>query len=143
MVERLNATAETLLSLLVDENQRDWDLYIPLLMMAYRSSEHASTKVSACKMMLRRDITLPVDLLFGNPQVVDNEMKTDYRYFLTEKLEVIYNFARRHLQYSFDAMKRNYDCRKHFQKYNEGDHVWFHNLVKKNVLNYNVHGKVH
>ena len=92
--------------------------------------------------MLGREITLPVDFLLGNPQVVDNEMKTDYRYFLTEKLEVIYNFARRHLQYSFDVTKK-YDCRKHFQKYNEGDHVWFHNLVKKKVLNYNVHGKVH
>ena len=41
-----------MLSKSVDENQKDWDLYLPLLMMAYRSSVHESTGFSLNEMML-------------------------------------------------------------------------------------------
>ena len=46
MVDRFNRTLEAMLSKFVDENQKDWDLYLPLVMMAYRSSEHESTGFS-------------------------------------------------------------------------------------------------
>ena len=42
MIEQFNSTLETMLSAFVRENQRDWDEYVYLLMLAYRSSEHES-----------------------------------------------------------------------------------------------------
>ena len=42
MVERFNRTLEAMLSKFVRKNQKDWDQYLPLLMMAYRSSVHKS-----------------------------------------------------------------------------------------------------
>lgn len=49
-----------MLSMFVEPHQKDWDKYIPLIMMTYRSSVHASIGVTPCLMMLGREITLPV-----------------------------------------------------------------------------------
>ena len=65
MVERANRTIENMLSAFVSENQKDWDEYLPLLMLAYRSSIHEATGVSPCEMMFGRHISLPIDLLLG------------------------------------------------------------------------------
>jgi hypothetical protein len=40
LVERLNRTIEDMISKFVSKNQKDWDRYLPYLMMAYRSSVH-------------------------------------------------------------------------------------------------------
>ena len=63
MVERLNATIENMLASFVSENQKDWDEYVFLLMMAYRAV-HETTKVSPYEMMFGRTINLPIDLVF-------------------------------------------------------------------------------
>lgn len=43
MVERFNCTIESQMSKFVDANQRDWDVHVPLLLMAYRLSVHDTT----------------------------------------------------------------------------------------------------
>ena len=43
VVERYNRTLKTQLSLFVAEHQKDWDKYVPLLLMAYRTATNAST----------------------------------------------------------------------------------------------------
>ena len=43
MIERANRTIENMLSLFVDENQKNWDELIPLLRLAYRSSIHETS----------------------------------------------------------------------------------------------------
>ena len=56
LVERFNRTLEDMLSKVVDENHKNWDDCLPIVMMAYRSSIHESTGESPVKMMLGRDI---------------------------------------------------------------------------------------
>ncbi|PIK58186.1 hypothetical protein BSL78_04910 [Apostichopus japonicus] len=60
MVERFNRTLEDMLSLVVSENQKDWDAWLPYLLMAYRSAEHESTGFSPAEIMLGRMVTLPL-----------------------------------------------------------------------------------
>ena len=67
MVEWLNRTLETQLSMFVEDHQKDWDVYLPMLMMAYRTAVHDSTKCSPAKLMFRRELKLPIDLLYGRP----------------------------------------------------------------------------
>ena len=43
MVERFNRTIESQMSKFVEANHRDWDLHVPLLLMAYRSATHETT----------------------------------------------------------------------------------------------------
>ena len=64
-VERFNRTLEDMLSKVVDENHKNWDDCLPIVMMAYRSSVHESTGESPVKTMLWRNIQMPVDLMLG------------------------------------------------------------------------------
>jgi hypothetical protein len=56
-----------MLSSFVGTRQKDWDKYIHLIMMAYRSSVHERTGISPCRMMFGHEINLPVDLVLGRP----------------------------------------------------------------------------
>ena len=62
MVERANRTIEATLASFVDKNQKDWDAFLPFVMMAYRSFIHENTGVSPNRVMFGREVTLPVDL---------------------------------------------------------------------------------
>ena len=65
-----------MLSKSVDENQKDWDLYLPLLMMAYRSSVHESTGFSSNEMMLGCEVLFPLDLVIGQAEPKGNSTTT-------------------------------------------------------------------
>ena len=129
MVEKSNSTIETMLSAFVSKHQRDWDEYIYLLMLAYRSSEHESLGTSPCSMLFGREVNLPVDLILGRPETEKSPLplKTVYAYELSQKLEVIHKFARNKLKLSSDRMKRNYDVGTKMQTFDAGDPVWLHN----------------
>ncbi|CAG2197901.1 unnamed protein product [Mytilus edulis] len=124
MVEKSNSTIETMLSAFVSKHQRDWDEYIYLLMLAYRSSEHESLGTSPCSMLFGREVNLPVDLILGRPETEKSplHLKTVYAYELSQKLEVIHK-----LKLSSDRMKRNYDVGTKMQTFDVGDPVWLHN----------------
>ena len=116
MVERACRSVQAMLSAYVSENQRDWDIYIPLLMMAYRSSVHDTTKCTPCSMMLGREIRLPIDLAIGIPETKQSNCETDYAYELEKQLIRIHNIARKHIQICSDGMKSYYDRNKHFSE---------------------------
>jgi transposase InsO family protein len=66
-VERFNRTLLAMLSTVVNENMDDWDDHLPYVMSAYRSSVHDSTGCTPNKLMLGRESTTPVDLLYPLP----------------------------------------------------------------------------
>ena len=102
MIERFNRTLEMQLSKFVDHNQKDWDLHIPILLMAYRSAIHDTTGCSPARMMLGRELKLPIDLLFGRPDGEPDQTATDYVRELQARLERVHDFARSHLQVMSD-----------------------------------------
>jgi hypothetical protein len=59
------STIYLLISKFVSKNQKDWDLYLPYLMMAYISSVHDIMGETPCFMMMGREVTLPIRLVFG------------------------------------------------------------------------------
>ncbi|KAK6177716.1 hypothetical protein SNE40_015762 [Patella caerulea] len=130
MIERANQTIKNMLSAFVNENQNDWDKYLPMIMMAYRSSIHESTGVTPNKMMYGREITLPVDLVFGTPEMMNTDnysLDFNYAYELEQKINRIHNFARGRLNMAGANMKRNYDKKLAHNSYEVGTPVWVHN----------------
>ncbi len=109
--------------------KRDWDQHIPMLLMAYRSAEHDSTKCSPAKLMMGRDLRLPVDLLYGRPE--EEHHSSVYADALQERLERVHTFARAHLQMSSNRMKRYYDTRTNQTRFDRSDAVWLHNPQRR------------
>jgi hypothetical protein len=131
MIERANQTIKGMLRAYVSANQKDWDKYVPLVMMAYRSAVHEFTGVSPCEMMLGRDIALPIDISLGRPEKESKIPGSDYAYDLAAHMSQIHPLVREHVILASDSMKRNYDQKKHLKVYTRGDAVWLHNNIYK------------
>lgn len=134
MVERFNRTLETQLSKFADLNQKDWDMHIPYLLLAYRSAIHDTTSCSPARMMLGREVKLPIDLMFGRPEEEPAPTATDYANTLQDRLERVHNFARAHMQAKVDRMKQRYDLPQECQCLDPGDAAWLHNPQRKKGL---------
>ncbi|KAJ8546682.1 hypothetical protein ON010_g11553 [Phytophthora cinnamomi] len=66
LVERFNDTLLGMLRLFVNETQIDWDLYLPRVSFAYRTSCHESLKDSPFFSLYGQDPVLSLDLAFLN-----------------------------------------------------------------------------
>jgi hypothetical protein len=53
-----------MLSAFVNDYHTDWDVHLPYIMMAYRSSVHETTGMASNKMMFGREIATPLDLQY-------------------------------------------------------------------------------
>ena len=131
MVERACRSVQAMLSAYVSQNQKDWDQYLPLLMMAYRNSVHSTLGVSPSEMMLGRQIRLPSALALGIPETRTSICNSEYAYQLEKQLVSIHDVARKHIQLASNRMKRYYDREVNFTEYNVADAVWFHYPVRK------------
>lgn len=77
MVERFNRTLCTMLSAFVEDNHRDWDLQPPYLMMAYRAAEHETMGMSPNIMMLGRETSTPLDVIYEMPSYLKSVPTND------------------------------------------------------------------
>ena len=122
--ERFSRTIEDMLSKFVSANQRDWDEYLPLLLLAYRSSVHESTKQTPYMMFFGRHALLPIDLLCC-PSCTETKMQSnEYVLELEERLRKVHSIARTEMNKASDRQKKTYDHRVHVIPYKEGDLVW-------------------
>jgi len=62
VVERFNKTIVTIISMYVSSNQKDWDVFIPGALFAYRTSIHPSNGYSPFFMMFGREAREPSQL---------------------------------------------------------------------------------
>ena len=117
MVERFNRTLASMLSLFVKDHQRDWDVHVPMVMMAYCSTIQETTSVSPNKMMMGREVNMPIDLLFGGPlEAKEATYGSEYVAELQER------------------QKKLYDLKTTSQGYKRGQFVWVYTPCKKKGL---------
>lgn len=122
--ERFNRTIADMLIKYVSANQRDWDEFLPMLLLAYRSSIHESTKQTPYAMFFGRHAILPVDLV-GCPSCSENRKEShEYVLELKERLRKVHNLTRTEMIKAGDRQKKTYDHRVHTIPYDEGDLVW-------------------
>ncbi|XP_072750563.1 uncharacterized protein [Anoplolepis gracilipes] len=80
----------------VSENQKDWDRWIRIFLLAYRSSKHDTTGVTPAELYFARELRLPMDLLQGSPRFYEERLslKRNFVKNLKEKLEEIHSGVR-------------------------------------------------
>lgn len=93
--------------------------------MAYRSAQHEATIHTPAKLMLGRELQLPVDLATGRPpQETTEPVTSDYTQRLQERLHAAHRIARGSMRTAGHTMKTRYDCQSWEVKYDVGDRVW-------------------
>lgn len=89
LVERFNRTLKCMLNTCVGKHPRDGNVYLPLLMLAYRSSIHKSTGETPSLLLLGREVVFPPDLLYGR-QDTPNTLNDSYKVSITLIYKVLY-----------------------------------------------------
>lgn len=127
-VERTNKTVVSMLRKYVSANQKDWDVKLPLVLMAIRATPQESTRVSPFELMTGRQMTLPLHLLYqpGDSSLVTAYTTHQYLDELRRHLGTTFAFAQQQLQQSAEGQKAYYDRKASHQELDVGDRVWYY-----------------
>ena len=129
-IERFNRTLGSMLRQVVDQKQKDWDVYLPLLTMAYRSTVHEKTGFTPNFMMLGRELPMPSHLIAKPP--VDHSTSTqEYVTELKAKIRNAHEVARKTGNKQHERQKQLYNRKSRPPNLNVGDRVWLYNPSKK------------
>ena len=66
MVKRLNQTLKLMLKKVADDERRNWDKLIPLILFAYRDAVQESTGYTPFELACTHEVKGPLDVLKGN-----------------------------------------------------------------------------
>uniref|UniRef100_A0A5S6QK45 Integrase catalytic domain-containing protein n=1 Tax=Trichuris muris TaxID=70415 RepID=A0A5S6QK45_TRIMR len=106
-VERMNRTLGNMLAKSVEENQRQWDLTLPKVMMAYRASVQSSTRETPYAMVFGEQCRLPEDMF--RPQESSILSPKDHVKQLRKALGRVHAVARRRLKEARTCQKQQHD----------------------------------
>lgn len=129
-VERMVKVVGNLLAAFC-ESQKQWDVDLPLLTLAYRSSVHEVTGFSPNYIMMGREVLLPLDIMMGAVPGEQRATATDYVLKTRERLEECFNRVRDTLKTFGERQTRYYDLRSHGAAYKPGDLVYLRNRSRK------------
>ncbi len=125
MIERFNRSLGAMLTMYAERQQKRWDRYLPLIMMAYRASVHSSTGKNPNEMMFGRQVMMPMQVVIPQPEEEVEEQTSDgYVAELKEHLRDTHEQARKHLKKSAQYQKRNYNVGTRTPAYMVGQPVW-------------------
>ena len=123
LTERFNKTLIDMLSMFCETRQKDWDIYIPYVLMAYRASVHASTGESPFFLLHGRDPVLPTQLLYPVDQEQTYTDASSYKYGLLERFKTAWDIVQTNIKSAQDKQKEHYDRTVNDLKFNVGDVV--------------------
>jgi len=126
-VERQHQTIVNYLAKFISENQRDWDRWIGLCLLAYRSARHETTKISPAEMCFGRELKLPIDLLRGVPSQERKFKENMYVSELREKLNGLHAKVRQQIDLRSQRVKALYDRKARRIVFEKGHRVWLFN----------------
>jgi hypothetical protein len=126
LVERFNRTLIGMLSKLCSENQTDWDTFLPYVMCAYRATQNDSTGYSPNKLMLGHEITLPIDLMFRDPEDYPYGCHHEYVEWVRGALAESFHLTRNSLGRAATRQKKDYDKCTKDHEFELGSLVWRH-----------------
>jgi hypothetical protein len=107
-IERQNRSVLQMIRCLRNKNITDWDLYLPQIAGAIRATINRSTGYTPNKMMLGRETTKPVDLIFGlTPLNVEHKTPESYVNHLESILKTSHEVARECLRESILINKKD------------------------------------
>ena len=127
LIERFNRTLLSMLSIAAREDEHNWDLKLPTLLFAYRTSVHETTGETPSLLMLGREARLPVDIMLNlTPNKADEPRGNAYTQNLKENISQAYDRVRTRMNREQHRQKAVYDRSSDDRKYLVGEKVWLH-----------------
>ena len=123
LVERFNRTLIDMLSKFCNDKQDDWDQHLPYLLCDYRSSVNDSTGCTPNLLMLARETTLPIDIMYPSPHYEKYRWHNEYVEWIRHTLQDSFDRVRQQLLVASERQKRYYDVCTKDRQYREGDFV--------------------
>jgi len=123
-IERANRTIQQILAMLVNEARDNWDDHLPYVMMAYRATAQDSTKLTPNRLMLGREVSLPLDIMMGPPPEEGPRCPIEYVEWVRAASSQSFELARRNMKASAERQRRNYDANASLPCFRVGDWVW-------------------
>lgn len=106
LTERLNATLVGSLSTYVNQQQTDWDEYLPYITFAYNTSNQATIQMEPFTLMYGRKPTLPFDTPHS---IIKLSSVSDYYLQLTQFLKQAKSIVWNNITKQQNVYKRTYD----------------------------------
>ena len=123
MVERMNRTLIEMLSKAAHKDPKTWDLYLPYVLFAYRTSPHDSTQMTPFKLMYGREAILPTPELLLPPKERNETFLGTYVEEVTDKMSSIWKLAQQHISKAQAHQKASHDKKAKEPKFHIGDRV--------------------
>ena len=132
-MERFNKTLVTLLSAYVRDNHKHWDMHLQCVMMAYRSAEHETRGITPNVLMLGREVSTPLDLMYGMLNSVKCIPINKWAWELNERLERTHKLVRKNIDCSMKRQKKYmyHDVKNSLEQFDVGQQVYVFFPVKK------------
>ena len=92
LIECFQGTLAQSLSMYVSANQKDWDVYIPIVLFAYRTSPSATTGESLFYLLYGRQPRLPINVSLIPREELSQDVST-HRAQLVERLKDLQRFT--------------------------------------------------
>ena len=114
------------------ENQDHWDLYLPQISAAMRSSINRSTGCTPNRLMLGREVVTPLELVHtgGVPQDEERDA-SDYVAGLGHGIQRAHKVARDVLRTNQKYIKKSYDLRPYKHQYSKASLVYILDTTTK------------
>ena len=143
-VERQHQIILNCLSKYISDNQKDWDPWVLLFLLAYRSSKHTTTGATPAEMYTSSDLRLTLDLIRGcPPDDFQGETYNNYVQQLRQELDEIHKITRR--KWPSSPKRQNFDMTEEYDALNfwkvKKSSFSIHNEWKEKPLNFKRAGK--
>ena len=127
-VERFNRTLESMLSKVINDNQKEWDIHLPKVLFAYRTSIHESTGFSPFLVTYGQSATLPIDVMLGRIPLFSGGGKEipEYVEHVGLSLRAAYSKVRQNAEKAHKTNKSRYDKKDSGYNFAVGDLVWLY-----------------
>jgi hypothetical protein len=123
LVERMNRTLLDMLAKLSGDHPEDWDNHLPYAVSAFNATAHASTGCSPNLLMFGREVTLPVDLVYGTLPVVPDLCPVEYVEWVKNTMAKNYAKVREHMGRAAERQRRVYNKSAVLRVFQRGDWV--------------------
>jgi hypothetical protein len=130
LTERMNSTIQSMLAAFVNDHRDDWEDHLPYVLFAYRAAVQESTGCTPNLLMLGREVTAPIDLMFhrGHPPKTNPQCYVQYVEWVRQAMDKAFTFARERMGLSIERQDKYHSKKVRESQIQEGSLVWYHYL---------------